>query len=388
VQSEIGEAFRSLVNQLRQAEVTRNIQSEQDAYIKRAVDFVKWNQNEDGSWGLGAMLNTGLALQAIGIWTPSDKTWPTRQAGRAGGIDLAFRWLELRQEITGVWENVWNTACIIKAATHLHELDRPCIQRAIKWILEQELSLWGLNQNLPVHHLAQALIAIEQASLDRHAASVAREALLEYVRSRPVESVYTAGQILEAFAVTGVNPASAEVEKLADLTAKRLLAAQVSLSNLLELCAALKGLGAIRGGIDPAEPAIEVTLTKFFHPDRLRDDGSWYRDLTLTSYALIALSEVGQVRKIEGFPTQIYGAVEEAHRQVKAVTGDEIQARRRIAELAALSAVSTCALALMSWVTFVGDVGHFAEENIYYFLAPLLITGIVFLLKQLFAATR
>lgn len=363
----INVAFASLRQQIQLYERLENTDTRADSAAQNAVSFLHAWQCQDGSWAQGAILDTNLTLQALGCWAPTSVDWLTR-SGAQGGIESAWNWLDKRQ-VRGEWENVWNTAGLIQAASSFQLLSRPSVERAIEWLSDQTRTQHWVDKNLPLQHTAQAVLAFSRLGL-KDDQSAATEILISQLKMGTPLSAYTAGQVLEALVKSGENTESESVAGLIELVSEKLLDEYVSISNFLDICSSFKGLGAAKGGVQSEDPALQRTLGNFFSPNRLIEDGSWYRDISSTAYALLALTEVRATRRIEAYPAELYRPLETTRLKLHKAVTSTIHERNRVASAGALAAISLAGIIAIGFIQVVGPIDPHLPSSVAWFLIP------------------
>ncbi len=386
----VTESFDDLVKGVRKWEFTRDIHDEQEGQILRALSWIQYQQNSDGTWGLGTMIDTVLALQATGIWSPDKRTWNIKN-GAEGGVDLAFKWLDSFQ-VNRCWDNnLWDTSAVIRAACLLGEQRRQSVQDAVEWLIDRSRDRWNLDEQLGFHYISQALIALVFVDAPQDVINQCRSNLIEAIRLTPIDnfrSPYIFGQVLEALIICGANPADQLLTPIIDYLKEYLTVVDVSISNFMHICASFKGLGEALGGSPLNEPAMQLTLGKMFHPTRIRDDGSWYRDITMTGWALVALRNLKKVRKIEVYPYQIYTMIENTQREIEDFVSDRLEIRKRLLINSILSTLFTILLVALIITNIFYQFSFFGNVEFFYFIIGLLVSFIIYFSRKIIVEFR
>lgn len=380
--AQIDMVFAQLGENLRELEVPANSDGRAEQAAGDAVRFLRRHQNPNGSWALGAMLNTNMALQALGLWDRKRTEWETEWG--KGGLELAWEWLESERE-GAKWENVWNTAGVIRGALYFGQMKRRSVADGLDWLVAQGESGWGVKNGDPLQHVSQALLLFNDLGMSASREQAGRwliDGINEALSSTsPPLSPYTSGQALEALAAFGFNAQMHPADVLVRSVSETLLGTHVSISNFLDVCSAFKGLGALQGGLASGDEALEKTVGNFLSDARRRPDGSWYRDLTFTSFGLIALTEVRGGRRVEGYPQQVYGPIEKARRETNNLVRKEVKDNRQVALLSGLIGALLVALVVVLDLQLLGGALVAPNSGVGWFVAPVLLTVIGALAK-------
>lgn len=350
-----------------------------------ATDFVRRWQNSDGSWGQGAMMSSSLALNSLSLWAPEIREWDLIDGGK-GGIKLAWEWLE-DQQVGPKWENIWNTSLICQSAFRLRTVNRQSVERALTWLVEQGETEWGLKSGLPVHHIAQAIVCFDTLGMVGERDS-AVGSMLEYLSSFPELSPYMTGQALHALVVSGVTTEAGVGLRLVKEAQRALTSDHVSISNFIDVCVCFKGLGSALGGMGTKNFELERTLANFFSPSRLQGDGSWYRDLTFTSLALLAMTEVRATRVLRAYPTEIYVPLEKARSEICRDLTKEIHDLKQVALTSGLAGVLSASLAALIFLQIQRRVEFSVDSDLVWFIVPVLLGIIAWLVRFAWARAR
>jgi hypothetical protein len=124
-----------------------------------------------------------------------------------------------------------------------------------------------------------------------------------------------------------------------------------------------------------------------FQPTRLREDGSWYRDITMTGWALVSLRSLKRVTKIEVYPYQIYSLVSRTQREIEEYASKQTRIRRRVI----LDAVAAILLLIVIGGMLASTVFKWPpglNESLLYFFIGLLVTLAGYFIKHLIAQIR
>jgi hypothetical protein len=272
----------------------------------------------------------------------------------------------------------------------LNQQDQPCIQKASQWLLAHSEDHWGIDQGLGLQYPARALNALVMYGAPRDEIKKCREAIINSLGNSGTDgylSTYVAGQVVESLIASGVNPADEILSPYIKQLKEYLIQADVSISNFMHICSAFKGLGVALGVGNFNEPALHHTLGKMFQPTRLREDGSWYRDITMTGWALVSLRSLKRVTKIEVYPYQIYSLVSRTQREIEGYASKQTRIRRRaildaVAALLLLMIIGgMLASAVFKWPPWI-------NESLLYFFIGLLVTLGGYFIKHLIAQIR
>lgn len=309
----IDSEFDRLVLDLREHESLRQIDVDPVGQVGRAVAWLQRSQQPEGYWGEQCLLDTQMTLLALGLWAVEPDVWEL-EGGVQGGVPIAFSWLEGFQDNAPGWEaNVWDTSAILQAAAHFGYAKSPSMVAAREWIESRQSDNWGIDQGAGIHYLAQALMAMVSCGSPAHVIDQARSTLTFEADRLGVASAWTPyakGQVLSALVVGGVNPANAVSGRLANELLEYLLTAEVTIANWLHLCSAFRGLGLSLGTATMDHPRLQVAVQRLFSPNRVRSDGSWYRSVPMTAWALIALESVRTVRMLDTYSFPVFQSLQ------------------------------------------------------------------------------
>lgn len=386
----INKEFNRLTGDVRQFESVRAIHDNRDDQVLRALNWLRMRQHPAGYWGEQCMLDTQLSLLSLGMWSREVREWPLQEEN-IGGVEVAFSWLDQFQ-VDSAWDNnVWDTSAILQAAATFNMLDKLPIQKAKSWMESRLSDRWGLDHGDGPHYISQALIAMQACKSPPEVIAAARQALYEVAQERCQREEFTPyidGQIVSALILGGVNPADEHIALISSRLMDFLLKADVTISNWLHLCSAFRGLGLAVGSSSLEHPVIQQSIQRLFSPNRIRDDGSWYRDVTMTGWALIAMDSITTVRKIDGYSYQVFNSIERTRRNL--VQDAKSERRRRIAlvtsgmSLPILGGVT--AFLIFTAVSEASDPLH--DTNLLFFLIPIMVGFLGFVVRQLLRAVR
>ncbi|MCP4967683.1 MAG: hypothetical protein GY926_20925 [bacterium] len=380
MRNEIRQAFDDLVAVVRRYEVVRSVYADEDGRLHRAVAWLQQQQNSNGSWGADSYLDTQMTLLALGMWPDlSSKNWdlPDRTAGGSG---KAFDWLDSQQRDRSWDRNIWETGALIRTAALHGELDRPSILRATKWLEDLRPRRWGLDDGLEPHYLAQATLGMIAAESPQELIVDARESLVDAVhhsiQNEDQMSPYIAGQVLDALIAAGVGPSDAAIEYISNSLRRFLLDADVTIANWMHLCLAFRGLGIAAGGSTLEHPTIEITIQRLFSPNRHREDGSWYHDVRLTSYTLVALNSITSYRMIAGHSYDIFRSLEATKRDVLAAVESDVEHHRTSYALGVATSIALLSLGALVYKFISTDDNFLTNSDLLFFLIPIAISAL------------
>ncbi len=242
------------------------------------------NQMSGGGFGNGSAAYTAIAVNSITRWRPEwQSTTRCHEAAEA---------LLRHAEPGGRLETVWDTAVAIRACAG-HDLHWS--ESALGFLID-DASRGESPTRLKSHHIAQLLVTIHELRPEE----LRRAACADWIREISSESLettsaYSLGQVVWARSVLAINADSSARAQYDDLY-QWLSSATVTKANFVEFCAALMGLGT---SLRPNHKTyVSVRVGEIFS-DGFRQDGSWYHDSWESSWALLALSSVSTIRKIE-----------------------------------------------------------------------------------------
>lgn len=382
----ITDEFGRLVTDIRRFESVRNMRDDSEEHIKRALVWLRERQHPDGYWGEKCLLDTQMVLLALGLWEKDIQHWSLPN-DHQGGIELAFIWLE-KFQANDAWDNnIWETAAIIQTAAAHGIADRQSIRRAQTWLEAREFDNWGLDKNYGPHYIAQAISAMVMVGSPPRLIAKARTALLNKINElndagKPL-APYIAGQIVDALILAGVNPMEDEVSQITNYLQEYLLSAEVTIANWLHLCLAFRGVGLAIGNAGLEQPAIQLSIQRLFSPNRIREDGSWYHDVTLTAFGLTALNSIQSVRKIEVYSYEIFTSLYHSKTQILRTVQKE--GRQRL-----IFFLYGCAIPMLfAGIIYLAQRFLSTEREVLtnsdfiFFLIPLFVSAIAFILVRI-----
>ncbi|MDP1859315.1 MAG: hypothetical protein Q8K82_11615 [Gemmatimonadaceae bacterium] len=186
-------------------------------------------------------------------------------------------------------------------------------------------------------------------------------------------SPYLCGQMLEALVASGTNPEDKALVPLVDYLVDYLERAEVTIANFIHMCAAIRGVALASPPGTFETGAMGMVLAKMFHRTRLRPDGSWYRNITMTGWALVSLRSLGRIRKIDAFPHEIYPLLASVRQIVERQLSEQAAIRRRlIVHVAGAASCAVVATALLL-ANIAQGFTLFGRENALYFVAGNLV---------------
>ena len=319
-ENSITDIFSSLISEIRKLEKSRRLSIKQDELVKNAIQWLKDHQHPDGYWGYESVADTGLVLLAFSIYGVKDKEW-TIKGNHKGGIQKSVNWLKNIRNVDNWENNLWDTSICLQALIKLG-IREEWVFRVMEWVRKESREK---AEKYEIHHLAQAANALLEAGLDEDAKNVSKTIALrmdERIKAKkegeyPFE-IYVTGQVLDTLVRSRFDLTS-EVMKVAEANTmeflQRIARKGISEATFQDLTMAFMGLASFLGGEDNAL-INSVTAEIFKMPERYKRDGSWYHDAKKTAFALIGLSKIKDIRKIDEFPARIYKII--MHYQEKA----------------------------------------------------------------------
>ncbi|AEA48102.1 prenyltransferase/squalene oxidase repeat-containing protein [Archaeoglobus veneficus] len=319
---DVDEIFTELMKEIRKLEKSRRISVEHEELLKKAVGWLKDHQHPEGYWGYESVADTCLVLLALSMYEiRKNEEWLIK-GKYPGGIKRSVEWLKKTQNIDNWENNLWDTSICLQALYRLGVQDEWVIKSA-EWVrnkCERE------PKKFPVHHLAQALNVLNLAGYDECAKKIT-EIVISKVEER-IENKkgdeylydpYVTGQILDALVRSGV-PVTHKVLRACENDLRRFLEEKkvkgISEGAFQDVTMALLGLASFLGGGDD-ELVNAVVAEIFKSPERYKKDGCWYHDAKKTAFALLGLSRIKEVRKIDEFPYKIYTLIARYHEKIR-----------------------------------------------------------------------
>jgi len=314
----ISSIFSGLIDDIRKMEISKRLSIKEDELINNAIRWLKDHQHPEGYWGYESVADTGLVLLALSIYGIKEKEWIIKGTYK-GGIQKSVNWLKSVLNIDNWGGNLWDTSICAQALLKLG-IGEEWVFRIIEWIRKE---CKEKSYKYPIHHLAQAIKALLEAGLEEEAKNIGKilAAKVEEVVKKEAElfDPYACGQVLDAL-----------INSKFDLTNKIVQDIEKSLKNFLEeksvkgisegsfqdVMMAFMGLTSFLGGEDT--PLVNSIMAELFKtPERYKEDGSWYHDAKKTAFALIGLSGVKDIRKINEFPNKIYKVIMDHEEKTK-----------------------------------------------------------------------
>lgn len=302
--------FSQLIDDLRKLEKHRKLSIEQDELIKKSIEWLKDHQHPDGYWGYESVADTALVLLALSMYDVQGQSWKIKNK-HEGGIQRSASWLKSVRTIDNWDNNVWDTSICIQAIYRLG-IREDWVFKAAEWVKN------AVNRRfdkLSYHHIAQAInMLIDIGDRDEAFDFASRlETRLRTVLDQTENNkfsldVYVIGQVLDALVRAGVylnSPVIKHCETEIIEFLQEEIKTGISEGSFQDMTMAFLGLASFLGG-ENDEMIDQCILEIFKSPDRYKKDGSWYQDAKKTAFALIGLSKIKEVRKIDAFPQRIY----------------------------------------------------------------------------------
>lgn len=301
--------FSELISEIRCLERQKELSIDQEDILINAISWLKNHQHPEGYWGYESVADTGLVLLSMVIFGVTESSWKISDK-YDGGIDLAITWLKSKRNLENWSNNLWDTSICAQALYKLGIRDEWLI-RIFDWI---KTKLYTEYESFSPHHLAQAANAILETDFN-----IDKERIIERIiksLNRHVETTegeqiiidpYIAGQVYDTLIKLDYNFSNDLMVSLEDNLRQCLTKVKqggLSESSFQDVMMAFMGLANLTSGDETLINEILVEIFK--RPDRLKEDGSWYHDAKKTAFALLGLSRIINVRRIEEFPYKIY----------------------------------------------------------------------------------
>jgi hypothetical protein len=307
----VGEIFSRLIFEIRSLEKHQKLLTKKE--LQSAIEWLKKHQHPEGYWGYESVADTGLVLLALSIYGIKERKWRIKRK-YYGGLDSGINWLKNVRNVDNWENNLWDTSICAQALLRLGVREE-WVFGVVKWINNQVEKKLG---DLELHHIAQAINALFDAGLKEEGERVSHllvsriaERLQEKEKDDSLLDPYIAGQVLDSL-VRAQHNISSNVLLTTQKNLRRLLArvkrTGISEASFQDVMMGFMGIASFTGGtVDQltSETMIEIFRT----PERFKEDGSWYHDAKKTAFALIGLSRIAYVRRIEEFPQRIYNIV-------------------------------------------------------------------------------
>ena len=315
-ESEIGRIFSSLIHEIRKLEKTRKLSIEEDELLNRAIQWLKNHQHPEGYWGYESVADTGLVLLALATYGIKERKWVIK-GKYGGGIQKSVQWLKDALNVDNWGKNLWDTSICLQALLRLG-VTEDWIVRVIQWVRKE---CKENPEKYPIHHLAQAVNALVEAGFPEDAYNVCKfiaNKEEELMKKGQVLDLYVAGQVLDALTRAKFDLTSSIITNLETNLRKsleRIGNEGISEASFQDVTMAFMGLASFLGGED--NPLINsITAELFKTPERFKYDGSWYHDAKKTAFALIGISKIKDIRKVNEFPNRIYRIITRYQREV------------------------------------------------------------------------
>jgi hypothetical protein len=322
----VNDIFSRLIFEIRSLEKRQKLSTRKELRI--AVEWLKNHQHSEGYWGDESVADTGLALLALSIYGIKERKW--RIKGKYyGGLDLGINWLKRVRNVDNWENNLWDTSICTQALLKLGLRDE-WVFKVVEWVKNRAEKETG---EFELHHIAQAINALLDAGLKEEGQRVSNllasriaDKLQEKEKNSSLFGPYVAGQVLDSLMRAQYN-----------ISSNVLLSTQKGLRSFLEgigrtgiseptfqdVMMGFMGLVSFSGG--EADQLIDEIMVEIFRtPERLKEDGSWYHNSKKTAFALIGLSRITYVSKIEEFPQRIYSTLVKYQKETEEAFEDTI----------------------------------------------------------------
>lgn len=295
---------------IKKLERSKKLTIKHDEMLKRSVEWLKNHQHPDGYWGYESVADTGLVFLALITYGIRDEIWSIK-GKYEGGLLKASKWLKDVLNVDNWENNLWDTSICFQAL-YRYEIRDDWIFRVLEWI---KRTCEERAEKLPLHHLAQAIQALLDAGLEEDARKVC-EIIIYRMMSHMLDKdnymdPYIVGQVLDALVRAGYTPGT-EVISVCESNLRNFLKGArnkgISEATFQDVMMAFTGLASLLGGNDD-ELMNSILAEVFKSPERYKKDGFWYHDAKKTAFALIGISKLKEVRKIDEFPYRIYKVI-------------------------------------------------------------------------------
>lgn len=316
-ESKVSDIFSSLINEIRKLEKTRKLSIEEDELLNNAIQWLKDHQHPDGYWGYESVADTGLVLLALSTYGVKEKEWSVRGKYK-GGIQKSVDWLKSTLDVNNWRNNLWDTSICLQALLK-QGIGEDWVFRIAEWVRNE---CREKPEKYAIHHLAQAINTLLEAGFEEDAKNVSEilaVRIKEVVnKEEALFDLYVCGQALDALTRSKFDLTSEVVRRIDTGLRKsleRISTEGLSEAGFQDVTMAFLGLASFLGGEDT--PLINSVITELFKmPERYKEDGSWYHDAKKTAFALVGISRVKDIRKVNEFPNRIYKLI--LHHQRKA----------------------------------------------------------------------
>lgn len=319
-ENDINDIFSSLINEIRKLEKSKKLSIEEDELLNNAIQWLKNHQHPDGYWGYESVADSGLVLLALSIYGVKEKEWSVRRKYK-GGIQKSVNWLKSVLNIDNWRKNLWDTSICLQALLKLG-IGEEWVFRIAEWIRNE---CRERPERYSIHHLAQAVNALLEAGLEEEVKNISKIVAVrveEVVKGEEgLFDLYVCGQALDALVRSKFDLTSeviGDIETGLRKSLERISREGISEAGFQDVTMAFMGLASFLGGEDT--PLINSVITELFKmPERYKEDGSWYHDAKKTAFALIGISKVKDIRKVNEFPNRIYRLIMHYQRKAEKV---------------------------------------------------------------------
>jgi len=325
MREKICEIFTDMINEIRRLEKFKKLSLEHEELLKNSIQWLKDHQHPDGYWGYESVADTALVLLAFSIYGVRDEEWLIK--GRhVGGLKKAINWLKSIRNVDNWENNLWDTSVCLQALYKLG-IREEWVFKVTEWVKNR----CKQRERIPLHHLAQAVNALLDAGLDEDAkkvseiiASEIEKRLRERKEGEHLFGAYVTGQVLDALVRSGYS-LTAEIMRACEMDLRRFLEevrrTGISEATFQDVMMAFLGLASFLGGED--NELINSILAEIFKsPERYKRDGSWYHDAKKTAFALIGVSKVKEVRKIDEISYRVYRIIIDYQKRIEDLLGE------------------------------------------------------------------
>jgi len=360
--------FSRLIFEIQSLEKSQKLLTKKE--LQSAIEWLKRHQHPEGYWGYESVADTGLVLLAFSIYGIKERKWRIKRK-YYGGLDSGINWLKNVRNVDNWENNLWDTSICAQALLRLGVRDE-WVFGVVKWINNRVREKLG---DLELHHIAQAINALFDAGLKEEGARVSQllvskvaERLQEKEKDDSLLDAYIAGQVLDSLIRAQCN-VSSNVFLTTQRGLRSLLArvkkTGISEATFQDVMMGFMGLASSIGG--EVDQLTNKTMIEIFRtPERFKEDGSWYHDAKKTAFALIGLSRITYVRRIEEFPQRIYNIVmkhqkeaEETFQDIVSKNKEQVSRIRR--GYLWLSVAFAMILMLLPLIIVFGDQGYTPE---------------------------
>jgi hypothetical protein len=272
-----------------------------DSNLARTIEWLFSTQNENGSWGRNNVAYTSTVMLALVEVKNLARIWNLdEEIGKS--LELSEKFLNNKYQENSFERAIWDTSVATRALILGGKNSRVFVSQTLIPFL---LNINTKRFNAGPHHLAQRILTLRAFSADQH---IIKEEVLElynllHNRDWGKYSPYVIAQCLEALDIDepiedlDLNPF---VEHLINWLENTTLDS----ANFINICSALK---AIKPSLNlKLEKRLKTTVSSFFGPNCFRNNGSWYFDELMTSYAILALARFDTQILISAPKSELY----------------------------------------------------------------------------------